>query len=118
MAADWALKLFILKLDIEKAFDTVIQSNMRGLVFEKVAVKGGLPWEARGWMQLLQSDKLTIATQEAPIEISQTNGLRQGSPDSTLLCCLRALLLSASGGSCRGRKVAHSHCLRPGELHG
>ena len=43
MSADWGLKLFVLKLDIEKAFDTVIQSNMEELVMRKVAVEGGLP---------------------------------------------------------------------------
>ena len=67
MSADWGLKTFLLKLDIEKAFDTVIQSNMGELVVRKVAIEGGLPWEARGWMQLTRSDKLTIATEESPL---------------------------------------------------
>ena len=85
MSAGWGPKIFVLKLDIEKAFDTVIQSNMGELVVRKVAVDGGLPWEARGWMQLIRSDKLTIATEESQLDIMQTNGIRQGSPDSSVL---------------------------------
>ena len=36
-------------------------------------------------MQLIKSDRLTIATEEASLEIIQTNGIRQGSPDSSVL---------------------------------
>ena len=57
----------------------------------KVAVAGGLPWEARGWMQLIRSDKLTIAMEETPLEIMQINGIRQGSPDSPVLFASQVL---------------------------
>ena len=51
----------------------------------KVAVEGGMPWEARGWMQLIRSDKLNISTGETELEVVQTNGIRQRSPDSPVL---------------------------------
>ena len=96
MSADWGLVLFILILDIAKAFDTVIQSNMGELVMRNVAIEGGLPWEARAWTQLIRSDKLTIATDEFQLNVTQTNGIRQGSPDSPVL--FASLMADRLGG--------------------
>ena len=38
------------------------KANMGELVMRKVAIEGGMPWEARGWMQLIRSDKLRRAS--------------------------------------------------------
>ena len=85
VSSDWGLVLFVLKLDLEKAFDTVVQSQMRKLVMQKVAIEAGGPWEARAWMQLIQWDTLHISTDSGTLQIPQPNGLRQGSPDSPVL---------------------------------
>ena len=105
-------KNYVLKLDIEKAFDTVIQSNMGELVMRKVAVEGGMPWEARGWMQLIRSEKLTISTGDAELDVEQTNGIRQGSPDSPVL--FASLVADRLGRILRAVESANTPCLPPG----
>ena len=78
----------------------------------KVAVEGGMPWEARGWMQLIRSDKLTISTGDAELEVEQTNGIRQGSPDSPLL--FASLVADQLGGILRMVEKCKHPCLPPG----
>ena len=116
MSADWGLKLFILKLDIERAFDAVIQSNKGELVMRKVAIKGGLPWKARAWMQLIRSDKLTIATEESQLDITQTNGIRQGPPDSPVL--FASLVADRLGGILQRKENCPQQLPTRGKLHG
>ena len=36
--------MFVLKLDIKKAFDSVTQANLGQLIFRRIAVGGGVPW--------------------------------------------------------------------------
>ena len=78
MATDWGFKLFVLKLDFEKAFETVMQAQLGKLVLYKVTIEGRAPWKARGWLQFMQPDHLVIATDETPIHVQQTKGLQQG----------------------------------------
>ena len=84
MALDWEKPIYVLKLDIRKAFDIVVQARLGDLLFERLAVKGK-PWEARLWLQLVQCDTLLVQTDGGNINIQQTNGVRQGSPDSPVL---------------------------------
>ena len=43
MALDWGKPIYVLKLDIRKAFDGVVQARLGDLLFERLAVKGGKP---------------------------------------------------------------------------
>ena len=69
--ADWGLTLFVLKLDLENAFDTVVQRQI-GNSFA-------------GRLQLIRSDLMQISTDSGMLRVPQSNGLRQGSPDSPVL---------------------------------
>ena len=98
MAKDWGVATWIVKLDIQKAFDSVSQVSMAQLIARKV---GGMdeedqgdnhpdhnmaqPWEARLWTSLLQARSLHIATGDHVTFVEQTNGVRQGSPDSPVV---------------------------------
>ena len=89
---------WIVKLDIQKAFDSVSQVSMAQLIARKV---GGMededqggghpphnlaqPWEARLWTSLLQARSLHISTGDHVTFVEQTNGVRQGSPDSPVV---------------------------------
>ena len=62
MALDWRVPTWVVKLDIRKAFDSVWQESMGGLVATRVgklrpggAAPGGRPWEARAWLGLLEA---------------------------------------------------------------
>ena len=103
MAKDWGVGTWIVKLDIQKAFDSVSQISMAKLIAHTV---GGLPpdpqnnttggqgtqhpgdqpWEARLWTSLLEARSLHIATGGDHVtHVTQTNGVRQGSPDSPVV---------------------------------
>ena len=58
MARDWRVPVWVVKLDIRKAFDSVWQESMGRLVAARVGRllasggtgMGGQPWEARAWL--------------------------------------------------------------------
>ena len=96
MAKDWGVPTWMVKLDIQKAFDSVSQVSMAQLIARKVGGMSenpggctrphvGLPWEARLWTSLLQARSLHIATGDHITYVEQTNGVRQGSPDSPVV---------------------------------
>ncbi|CAE7843326.1 unnamed protein product [Symbiodinium necroappetens] len=82
VAFDFGLEMFVAKLDIRKAFDSVYQEAMADRIEADVALKGGRPWEARAWTALLRSGKITVNFRGTTLHMDQTNGVRQGSPDS------------------------------------
>ena len=57
-ARDWRVPVWVVKLDIRKAFDSVWQESMGRLVAARVGrllasggtAMGGQPWEARAWL--------------------------------------------------------------------
>ena len=89
MSKDWGVPVWIVKLDIRKAFDSVWQHSLAELVASRV---GGIPsqrfpvptgggqhpWEAGLWLSILQTRSLNVSVGD----VAQTNGIRQGSPDS------------------------------------
>ena len=81
MAPDWGKPIFVLKLDIRKAFHSVTQARLGEFIVDRIAVQGGMPWEARLWLQLVQCEELFIQTHGVNIVIQQSSGVRQGSPD-------------------------------------
>ena len=84
-AKDWGDALYIVKLDVAKAFDSISQLHMGKLIARRVGGDGGLPWEALLWLQLLRADHLTLAVCGELLHVPQTNGVRQGSPDSPVV---------------------------------
>ena len=93
MSRDWGVPVWIVKLDIRKAFDSVWQHSLAELVAARVGGSlrtvspvpprgGGQPWEAGLWLSVLQTRSLNIAVGDVITPIPQTNGIRQGSPDS------------------------------------
>ena len=93
MAKDWGEPTWIIKLDVKKAFDSVWQETMGDMVAQRVGglrpggggTRGGEPWEARAWLALLEARELNVAIADSIIQIPQSNGVRQGSPDSPVL---------------------------------
>ena len=96
MAKDWGVPTWIVKLDIQKAFDSVSHVSMARLIAHKVGgmstdpggstqTHAGLPWEARLWTSLLHARSIHIATGDHITYVEQTNGVRQGSPDSPVV---------------------------------
>ena len=82
MAHDWGLEFYIAKLDIRKAFDSVFQESLAQHVSETVGERGGHPWEARAWVSLLHAEKIAVQVAGEDIPIRQSNGVRQGAPES------------------------------------
>ncbi|CAE7778272.1 unnamed protein product [Symbiodinium sp. CCMP2456] len=82
IAFDFGLEMYVTKLDIRKASDSVYQEAMAARIESDVAGNGAKPWEARAWVALLRSDTLTVNFRGATLHLDQTNGVRQGSPDS------------------------------------
>ena len=82
MAHDWGLEFYIAKLDIRKAFDSVLQESLAQHVSDIVGEQGGHPWEARAWVALLHAEKIAVQVGGESIPIRQSNGVRQGAPES------------------------------------
>ena len=87
MARDWGGPFWIVKLDLQKAFDSVAQTSLASLVEERVGAAH--PWEARLRLSLLQAREVTVAVGGEEVGVPQTNGVRQGSPDSPVLFSAR-----------------------------
>ena len=79
MALHWGKPVLVLKLDIRKAFDSVVQARLGGYIFNRIAVFGGRPWEARLWVQLVQGEECLRQTGGRSSSIQQSNGARSGS---------------------------------------
>ena len=92
-AKEWGVPTWIVKLDVRKAFDSVWQESMGDMVASKVGglraggggTAGGMPWEARAWLGLLEAREMQVAVGDSLTSIPQSNGVRQGSPDSPIL---------------------------------
>ncbi|CAE7712228.1 pol [Symbiodinium sp. CCMP2592] len=83
-AHDWGIPMYIAKLDIRKAFDSIYQEALAEQIAHDVGEVGGSPWEARAWVQLLHAQKVTVHFRGENFDVDQTNGVRQGSPDSPI----------------------------------
>ena len=84
VAHDWGLPMYLAKLDIRKAFDSIYQEAMAEQIEEDVSIKGGMPWEARAWISLVHANEMEIVFREEHFRLPQSNGVRQGSPDSPI----------------------------------
>ncbi|CAE7301426.1 pol, partial [Symbiodinium sp. CCMP2592] len=80
---EWQEKFWIIKLDVRKAFDSISQVYLGDLIANKLG--DSLPWESRTWLQLIGARGFKVVLGDATVPISQTNGVRQGSPDSPSL---------------------------------
>ena len=77
---EWGLPLHLIKVDVAKAFDTISQVQLASMVEQQVGLRGGRPWEARAWIDLLSNDLLRVAAADEVHGVEQTNGVRQGCP--------------------------------------
>ena len=84
VAHDRGLPMFLAKLDIRKAFDSVYQEALAEQIEEDVCVRGKSPWEGRAWTALLYAQEIEIFFRGEHFKLPQTNGVRQGSPDSPI----------------------------------
>ena len=81
---DWGIPMYLAKLDIRKAFDSVYQEALAGEIARDVGEAGDQPWEAKAWVSLLKANRIRIFFRGDTFEITQSNGVRQGSPDSPI----------------------------------
>ena len=84
VSKEWNVPFHILKVDVSKASDTVSQPALSATIRDKLAPQG-LAWEARLWVDLVENRELDVYAQGLPRPIQQTNGVRQGSPDSPVI---------------------------------
>ena len=64
-AKEWGVPTWIVKLDVRKAFDSVWQESMGDMVAQRIGglrqggggTEGGMPWEARAWLGLLERER-------------------------------------------------------------
>ena len=92
-AKEWGVPTWVIKLDVRKAFDSVWQESMGDMVAQRIGglrpggggTHGGMPWEARAWLGLLEAREMQVAVGDHVTSIPQSNGVRQGSPDSPIL---------------------------------
>ena len=84
MARDWGGPFIIVKLDVKKAFDTASQCSMGDLITDHIGAQGH-PWEARVWLSLLHAKGMDVQFGGTNVYITQTNGVRQGGPDSPVV---------------------------------
>ena len=82
---EWGLPLHLVKIDVAKAFDTVSQAQLAILVEQQVGVRGGRPWEARLWTDMLMNERICVSMANETHDVQQTNGVRQGAPDSPVI---------------------------------
>ena len=81
---DWGIPMYLAKLDIRKAFDSGYQEALAGEIARDVGEAGDQPWEAKAWVSLLKANRIRIFFRGDTFEITQSNGVRQGSPDSPI----------------------------------
>ena len=113
-AKEWGVPTWLVKLDIRKAFDSVWQESMGDMAARVGGLRpggggsrGGMPWEARAWLGLLEAREMQIAIGDTRTSIKQTNGVRQGSPDSPIL--FSRIVADCLAGALRDT----SHMLQP-----
>ncbi|CAE7308075.1 unnamed protein product [Symbiodinium sp. CCMP2592] len=111
VARDWGMEFYIAKLDIRKAFDSIYQESLAQHVCEVVGEQANLPWEARAWVALLHAQKITIEVAGESIPIQQSNGVRQGAPESPVAFgSVVAVDLDAAIDEARSSKPAGDDC--------
>ena len=76
--------MYIAKLDMRKAFDSIFQEAMAEQIAVDVAQTAHMPWEAKAWVTLLRANQINISFHGETLTLEQTNGVRQGSPDSPI----------------------------------
>ena len=111
MAHDWGLEFYIAKLDIRKAFDSVFQESLAQHVSDVVGEHGGQPWEARAWVSLVHADKISVQVSGESIPIQQSNGVRQGAPESPV--AFGALVAKDLDASVQAAKPSKPHTDHP-----
>ena len=84
VAKDWGIPMYVAKLDIRKAFDSIYQEALALQIEQDVCDKGDKPWEGRAWVSLIHAQNLEIFFRGEIFKLPQSNGVRQGSPDSPI----------------------------------
>ncbi|CAE7250183.1 unnamed protein product [Symbiodinium sp. CCMP2456] len=80
LAHDWGLELYIAKLDIRKAFDSIFQESLADHVCRRVGEDAHKPWEARAWVSLLRAPQILIHDLAAAISVAGVAKPRTGNP--------------------------------------
>ena len=80
---EWREPALILKLDIKKAFDTTCQQSVAQLIERRL--RDHAPHEGLLLLDMIRTKQLTIQILGRRVQIDQTNGVRQGSPESPVL---------------------------------
>ncbi|OLP90095.1 Retrovirus-related Pol polyprotein from type-1 retrotransposable element R2 [Symbiodinium microadriaticum] len=81
---DWGIPMYLAKLDIRKAFDSIYQEALAEQIEADVSIRWQLPWEARAWTALDHAKEIEVFFRGERFRLPQSNGVRQGSPDSPI----------------------------------
>ena len=84
VSKEWDIPFHVAKVDVSEAFDTVSQPELAKTIQAKLSPKG-MAWEARLWVDLVENRSLQVCVQGQPRPVQQTNGVRQGCPDSPVI---------------------------------
>ena len=85
-AEEWHLPLLLVKLDVRQAFDRISQRKIADMLYQRGAREH--PWETALWIDMVRAREIALQVAGAEVLVRQSNGVRQGSPDSPTLFSL------------------------------
>ena len=83
LAREWKVDAYLLKLDLQRAFDSVLRAQLGRKILEWDG--GEHPFEVRCLLRLLESSQVTLRLPWGEVGIDSNSGVKQGAVESPIL---------------------------------